>query len=272
MINLEDEIIFNLDKSCTKEVAVAKMLGWMRGSKRLKYPRINKFNTGIEEEDLPHIYQLFFPLNNQLAAVRQVVWNQIIDIADAAKIAKEIGDENEYLILAEKYCVLADKLDICDKNAENSLKYLLAIDHEFSKGKDSLIIEDELATIESGKVHFTIVSLDLWVRKTFKDVSVTEENIDIAVANISSDNSSKPIKAKYDALRPELDAILDKMDNPTPSRVMAELRKLVGTNKTCVLGLNGDGIKWEQNNGVPQNLNLSSLGMRINTWRKTKLN
>lgn len=249
MIKLDDEIILNFDESCTKEEAVGKMLGWMRGHKRLKFVKDNKYGTGVEEQFLPYITHLKFPLDKQLTAIRQVVWNELMDIVDAADAEKKIGNDEEYHNLENKFCVKHDQLDKCDEDAENSVQWLLAINNEIKKGKDSLINIDLVKTEELGELHFTIESLDIWARKQL-GVSVKdrpEDDIpklsatDLKVKNlhelkdfISIKNSENDGYKRNTAFSLVLEEILKKYPNAKPAKVIKEL-KLISSEKLSVI-------------------------------------
>lgn len=274
MINLEDEVILNFDESCNKQVAVAKMLGWMRGHRRLKYVELNKFRTGVEAKYLPYINQLMFPLEDQLAALREVAWNELMDVGDAMVAAKEPGDDIAHANLELKCSGKFDALEQCDRDIERAADYLQAINQEIYNGAKSALIIDLPATKKSGEPHFNIASLDLWAREKF-GISISDVELNLS-ENIISTAKQKNVKAKekskrYDALRPELETILDTMDKPTPSKVMAELRKLAGTPKSCITTVLGDSVQWDCNNGDVGTLNIKALAERIKTWKKHRL-
>ncbi len=283
MINLEDEIIFKFDESCTKEEAVGKMLGWMRGHKRLKFVELNKFRTGVEEKFLPYITHLMFPLDEQVTAITQVVWNELMDIVDAADVAKKIGDEVEYHSLEEKYCVKADQFDKCKKDAEDSVKYQLAITEEFSKGKDSLIIKDQLATEKTGELYFTIASLDFWARTTF-GVSVENELVDndpklsgtnlsvkhlLEVKDLSSAiTSDKDGYQRNNAFSFVLEEILIKNPNAKPARVLSELKLKKEDKFRVIKDVSGKGVTWINGNKEEEFISVNNLGERIRYWKR----
>lgn len=271
MINLDDEVILNFDESCTKQEAVAKMLGWMRGHRRLKYVELNKFRTGVEAKYLPYINQLMFPVDEQLAALREVAWHELMDVGEAMVAAKESGDDIAYSNLELKCSEKFDALEQCDRDIESAVDYLHAINQEISKGAEFV---DESATKKYGELHINIASFDLWARtrfgKTISDVEPGFSEGVISNANKNPEEAGKKLK-RYDALRPELESILEAMDEPTPSKVMAELRKIAGTPNSCIIAISGDGVKWEHNNGNVAVLNINALAERMKTWKKYRL-
>lgn len=275
MINLDDEVILNFDESCTKQEAVAKMLGWMRGHRRLKYVELNKFRTGVEAKYLPYINQLLFPVEEQLAALREVAWHELMDVGDAMVAAKESGDDIGCANLELKCTEKFEALEQCDRDIESAVNYLHAINQEISKGAESSLIVDELATKESGELHFTISSFDLWARKNLgKSISDVQPQLPESSISSTKQSTLKTDKKseRYDALRSELEPLLDAMENPTASKVMAVLRGRIGQDNTCITTNVGYGLQWERDGGKVETLSVAALERRIATWRKSRLN
>ena len=64
MINAEDDIIVNLRTSCTKDEAVAMLLGWLRGP--IKPRNIQISEDGLSLDQLPFLQSLEGSLQDQL--------------------------------------------------------------------------------------------------------------------------------------------------------------------------------------------------------------
>ena len=80
MINAEDDIIVNLRTSCTKDEAVAMLLGWLRGP--IKPRNIQISEDGLSLDQLPFLQSLEGSLQDQLQ-----------ELVDAASQARDIDDE-----------------------------------------------------------------------------------------------------------------------------------------------------------------------------------
>ena len=70
VINPEDEVCFDLRTSCTEEEAVAKLLGWMQGSKRLRYLTVTE--DGLIPDQLVHMYELPVALDELIRDEREM--------------------------------------------------------------------------------------------------------------------------------------------------------------------------------------------------------
>lgn len=76
---------------------------------------------------------------------------------------------------------------------------------------------------------------------------------------------------REDPLTIELDAILRGMSKNTPTRVMAKLREQIGKPHSCITANLGDGLQWERDKGVVEELKINALSERIRTWRKKEM-
>lgn len=82
MIKPEVPIYVDLEQSCTIDVAVAKMLGYMRGHKRYKYIEVGKY--GIAPDQLQFLHSLEEPLGVLLADVHNGIGQQLLDVVGAS--------------------------------------------------------------------------------------------------------------------------------------------------------------------------------------------
>ena len=150
MIKSEDSTIPDIRTGCTLEEAVAKLLGWMRGSQRLRYIQITE--SGIDISQLPHLYSLpstveeFIQEEQEIAKFRFVEAVEAYDFDSAAEWESRI----EYWG------------NVCKR----SMRYRLALSNELDSRKSRLKI-DEALTAETGIRHITLISLDRWARLTF---------------------------------------------------------------------------------------------------------
>jgi len=168
-INPEVPIFVDIEPSCTIDVAVAKMLGWMRGHKRYKYIKVTKY--GISPDQLPFLHSLDESLSVLLADVRNDIGQQLIDVAGAsdselAEVCKDmwqdIADFAKSHNKDEIITFIERKSEEFDNVIDLAEKYRGRIDKEMQKGESSALKEDPNATRNSGKTHIALASLYQW--------------------------------------------------------------------------------------------------------------
>jgi len=124
--------------------------------------------------------------------------------------------------------------------------------------------------ISSEKIRFAIVTIEELTRYLVKS------NLKVFVSNKDEGQLKEPAnkspakKERQDALAVELYEILSTMTKHTSALVMAELKKRIGKEYSCICANVGDGIKWEDNKGNTHTLNISALTARISYWKKKK--
>lgn len=150
MINPNDEVCYDLRTVCTEEEAVAKLLGWMQGTKRLL--RLTVTEDGLIPDQLPHMYRLPDPLNQLMYEQREI-----------ASVRYHNAIVNENFDVVQHW---EDMVAFWDTKAENATRYKLAIQNELSMPRPKLYIDPAL-TEETGVRHITLVSLDHWGRRTY---------------------------------------------------------------------------------------------------------
>lgn len=150
MINPEDEVIYDHRLSCTEEEAVAKLLGWMQGSKRLRYFAVTE--DGLNADQFAHMYRL------------------------PSSISELIGDEREQASIRFQNACVAKDFDLAakwesaveywDAINERAVRYKQGIAAELSRPKPRLLT-DKAVSEESGVHHITLLSLDHWASITY---------------------------------------------------------------------------------------------------------
>jgi hypothetical protein len=90
MINLDDEMLPDLSSSCTTDVAVAKMLGWMHGPLRRKYTLVTL--NGVSEDQLPLLYSLDVSLDEQLLELLEAAKNALYKAAESGASAEGLQE------------------------------------------------------------------------------------------------------------------------------------------------------------------------------------
>lgn len=152
MFNAEDDVIPKLEASCTKEVAVAKMLGWLQGTIRKRV--IDVSEHGISADQMPHLLQLQGSLEEHLLELRNNA---------SAKFIKAAEDEAPLDIIEEKEKAVFE----CDNLINLAAIYLQDITEELAKGDGFLLNIDQEATKKSGTTYITLNSLKVWALKKY---------------------------------------------------------------------------------------------------------
>ncbi len=158
MINPEDPICIDFQASCTKEVAVAKMIGWMRGH---IYPEsIEITDQDITLDQLPFCHHTHIHLKDQLEVLREKARNELLDALEVS---------HEYVDFCEQY----DAVERIDLLIKRVALYLVEITDEAAKGAESLLRIDQHSTEISGVPHYTLKSVDQWSRKNY-DIAILD--------------------------------------------------------------------------------------------------
>ena len=269
MINPEDEsVIVNID-SCSKDEAVAKMIGWMRHPKRLKYLKTTQICIHSDYfEHMPTVYG--GSILDLIKQQREIARNKLLDIAEESIVCK---DESLKDSLLDSINTQDDVIKSWDEKLEKAILYLNAIEKELSKGTYSELQTDEDLTQVNGSVHITLISLCDWAIKNYGITLIAEPNKFIQV-------SVKPYEAqRKDALCIEIENILPNIIRLTPSNVMNALKQKIRDPKdsklveSCILGFtSSDGLKWENYNDEIKFTTLKALSARLKPYKKSRLN
>jgi len=158
MINPEDEVIPNLNTSCTVDEAIAKMLGWLQGPIRKGIINIDEY--GIPENEMPTLPALQCSLEEHLMEFRNAARQEFFKALEAFDSAKE---DSEKYAEVERMELEVNK---CDKLLADAYKYKVAIEEEISKKESSLVI-DEQTTKQTGTVYIKIHSLVNWAYEEY---------------------------------------------------------------------------------------------------------
>lgn len=142
------DVFLKFVTSCTKDEAVARMLGWMQGPIYDVEPELTDDNN-VPLEYLPYLSSMPNSIEEQLT--------YLVGEAQAAlDDAKASIAEPE--VIKQKEADLSNTLEWIDKSAI----YLVNIVDELAKGEKSALRIDQEATEKSGTIHVTIKSLDEW--------------------------------------------------------------------------------------------------------------
>lgn len=154
-----EEIRVDWRASCTKEDAVAKLIGWMRGHIHPKVIEVTEQSAYAEQ--LPYRHCIHVSLQDELEKLREKARHELLD----AMAASDKFDE-----FYEQY----DAVERYDELIKLVAFYLVEITDEIAKGRDSLLRVDQQATDSTGVTHFTLKSVDQWARETY-DIPILED-------------------------------------------------------------------------------------------------
>ena len=149
MTNPEDDIVIDLRASCTKDEAIAKLLGWLKGPLHPKYIRVSE--RGLDESHLIQLTTLDDSLESQLHELRENASQSLIDAVES----DETGD-----VLEEK----KRAVEQVEELIKRAFFYKTELTDEISKGSSSKLKIDQEATQNSDQLHITLKSLDDWAR------------------------------------------------------------------------------------------------------------
>lgn len=149
-MNPETDVIINIQTSCTRDEAVAKLLGWSRGR---YFPRsVQVTEHGIDLIDLEKVAQFEGSVQEQLAAIYEKVRSKFIDAAEA-------GEPHETL------SVLEERVHECRALVDKAADYFLDLDDELSAPE--ILRIDRLKTEKDGQIHITLRSLAEWSKRKY---------------------------------------------------------------------------------------------------------
>ena len=201
-INPEEPIYIERRGSCTKDEAVAKLLGWMRSPIRHLCFRVDEYGCVLPEH-LPTMHSLDVPLMDFLDGQYESARIAFLDAVEGDATLPEIQEREA-------------AIPIWGKRIENALAYLRDIERELAKGKGSMLIEQE-ATDETEGALLTLESLNLWAMSKYGISTIAEDSAPqiqmerslLPVSNSSASqapNELPKLRAQEKAI---LDAIVD---------------------------------------------------------------
>jgi hypothetical protein len=149
MINAEDEVTIDLRRSCTREEAAIKILGWMRGP-------IQKVASETDDplNSLLNNGKFNSPLTDLLQKEREAARQDMLDAVDA-------GVDTTVFINKEYSVKRLDEL------IYRVTDYLDDIDDELAKTDQSALRIDQITTEKTATEHISLRSLDAWARSKY---------------------------------------------------------------------------------------------------------
>lgn len=150
IMNPETDVIINIQTSCTRDEAVAKLLGWSRGR---YFPRsVQVTEYGIDVVDLGKVAQFEGSVQEQLVAIYERARSEFIAAAEA-------GESHDTL------STLEDKVHGCRALVDKAADYFLDLDDQLAT-PDMLRI-DRMKTERDGQVWITVRSLAEWAKTKY---------------------------------------------------------------------------------------------------------
>lgn len=156
-----NNVKLDFSTSCTKEEAIAKMLGWLRGAIRLSSDEINIHNISIEQ--MPFLPELYYSLEEHLSMFRESALDQVAQAFEESTPSEQLRKE------------ALDALIDCEDLIIKASAYMSALDDELLKGDASELRLDQSKTESTGEIHITLKSLDDWVKKNYQKSIIDSE-------------------------------------------------------------------------------------------------
>jgi hypothetical protein len=150
IMNPETDVIINIQTSCTRDEAVAKLLGWSRG--RYFPQSVQVTEHGIDKVDLERVAQFEGSVQEQLAAIYEKARSEFIDAAEA-------GESHETL------SILEGKVYECRALVDKAAEYFLDLDDELSSPE--MLRIDRMRTEREGQTYVTLRSLAEWSQQKY---------------------------------------------------------------------------------------------------------
>lgn len=183
MLDPANEMIVDLATSCTRQVAAAKLLGWMRGPIYPRYVQVTDGGAPIDQQ--PFLASPEDSLADQLTLLLEDERQRVLD-AYENNASSEVCESR------------LDELLKWEKQIDQAAAYLRDIDDELNKEGESELKLDRLI---SSDVYITLSSLDKWALRKYK-ISIFDPPL--PQANGTSSPSSAPSNATSANIDPSL--------------------------------------------------------------------
>ena len=270
MINPEKEIIIDLSTSCTKNQAVAKLLGWSQGDFFYKYIKVTE--KGVSPDQLPFMHPQAIDLVEQLEEMHENARQELLKAypEEAFHASFDLEKHLSSTELLEELSKKADKVDEIRDLIKKARNYAMDIDDELSKGHESMIRIDQELSKSSGVCHITLRSLDRWkdsfYGKLNEEKKTSTPPIEIKQVNshqyegdIDENKLSKGDKSAYITLALAIEAITRKSENkfrkPNKESNASEIAKHLAD--LAREGLNGKDFPGQGEQAIRKRIDLA---------------
>lgn len=174
MTKYQHNTLLNVSTSCTKDVAIAKLLG-----KEMRYlDRNNAFQQDSLRQKRPEY----------LNEVGIPIFKELKDQRDAAQRELDEAIASGQQIYIDDCKLQLSRLDDLIRRAH---RYSCDIADEFSKENSSMLRVDKYATKTLSNPHITLNSLDQWARQKYQ-VSILESDTDVAAILATKSRPEQP--------------------------------------------------------------------------------
>ena len=153
MINPEDDIVIDPKTSCSRDEAVAKLLGWLQGSRRRPFTEVTTY--GISADQLANLHTL------DGSSVLELLQGHRREAQDAYFASANSDDLVETIQLKEQAVIE------CDRLIDKAQSYFVDFDDESAKGNLSALRIDAAATERFGVPHYTLKSIESWAMASY---------------------------------------------------------------------------------------------------------
>lgn len=164
-------------ESCTKEEAVAKLIGWMRGTLRRNLIELDEFGA-ILADQLPYLHTIE-------GTVLDMAYDQLSAALLALRFAENDGADETAIALRKQ--AVSDT----ERQYAAAAKYTAALDMEIAKKSSSSLEFDSAAKELTGELHITIDSLEKWASEKYGISVSVLPNIPFVVSP-STDEQDRP--------------------------------------------------------------------------------
>lgn len=152
MINPEDKIYIDTRTSCTKDEAIAKLLGWMQGDIRHQYILITL--DGVPADALAHMHSFEGSIWDFLTDQRKDAQMAYSDAFEANAAEDDLYKKEQNIVRVQETIIKAKS-------------YQRDIDDELAKGGQSTLKIDEPQSTSAGVTHISLTTLDSWAMKKY---------------------------------------------------------------------------------------------------------
>jgi hypothetical protein len=172
MMNPEDDIYIDEKTSFTREEIVAKLMGWLQGTRRRAFTEIT--SNGIAPDQLPNIHSF------DGLSVMQLLHDQR-DSAQREFFASANSNDTVETIQAKELLVIQ-----CDALIDKAKSYFIDFDEDVANEAGSSLKIDKTATESTGISHYRIKSIDAWAMDLY-GISIIDTEIGKSLAGEESE-------------------------------------------------------------------------------------
>ncbi len=169
MVDTTKQAVVDMRTSCTKDEAVAQLLGIRKGPLFEQEIPLNEYGH-LERNAIAQLHKFEEPLSVILSELRETAFNRFIEA-----IEKELPYEE----LKEFEVAISG----CDNQIKLAHATLLKIDEELDKGESSILKIDQQASQDTGKLHIKLYSLENWIAEKELQASPDDQELSPTLKN-----------------------------------------------------------------------------------------